>query len=298
MAISPQRATEIRRMAECEGISTAAARFGISLESAHRYVRLANQGLPVAKGGARILLFDIETTPMLAYTWGVWKQDIHPEFIVEHATILSYAAKWLGDDMVYFVRKGETDEAIVADLARLCDEADIVVAHNGRAFDTKRIWTRMAYWGIEPPVPYKIVDTCLVARKYFDFPHNSLKGLGRYLGLGDKEEHEGFGLWLKCMAGDESAWQRMERYNIQDVALLEALYLRLRAWDRRHPSVALYHEDSAERCVCCGKATLKEMREPARTNISEFAAYRCESCGKVMRSGSRAVRDTVMRPIL
>jgi hypothetical protein len=50
------------------------------------------------------------------------------------------------------------------------------------------------------------------------------------MGLGKKEEHEGFGLWLKCEAGDKAAWKRMRSYNRKDVKLTEDLFLDYLPW--------------------------------------------------------------------
>ena len=38
-------------------------------------------------------------------------------------------------------------------------EAHIVVAHNGQAFDIKKINSRLAVHGFDPPSQYKIIDT-------------------------------------------------------------------------------------------------------------------------------------------
>src|SRR3546814_19410442 len=58
---------------------------------------------------------------------------------------------------------------------------------------------------------YKTVDTCLVARKEFGFPSNSLEYLTTVLKTKHKKlthaEYPGFELWLACMRGDEKASQ-------------------------------------------------------------------------------------------
>ena len=48
----------------------------------------------------RILLFDLETSPIISYTWGVKKQFIQPEQIIRDWTILTFAAKWLNEDKI------------------------------------------------------------------------------------------------------------------------------------------------------------------------------------------------------
>jgi hypothetical protein len=75
-----------------------------------------------------------------------------------------------------------------------------------------------------------------VVRQHFRFPSNKLDYVAQELGLGSKEKHEGFELWVKCMQRDLAAWQKMEKYNIQDVILLEKLYTTLLPWIISTPS--------------------------------------------------------------
>jgi hypothetical protein len=257
---------------------------------------------PVGKWGPRILVFDIETTPMLSWHWRTWKENIAPIQTVKHSRLLCWAAKWIDSNMIYFdstQKDGDNDKRCSYELWKLCDQADILVAHNGRAFDMAKLNARWVKHGIEPPSPSKWVDTLKVARARFCFPSNKLDGIARYLNLGTKLEHEGFGLWLRCMDGERKAWKRMRDYNIQDVLLEEELYLKIRAWDNRHPNVELFYEDGEDRCVCCGGRALKELAQPAHTSVLEFTAFRCQKCKKVMRSrksnkGNRATKANVI----
>lgn len=245
---------------------------------------------PTGHWGPRILIFDIETTPMLSWHWRCFQENIAPIQVVKHSRVLCWAAKWLDSNMIYFdstEKDGENDKRCTMALWELCNEADILVAHNGRAFDMKKLNSRWLKHGVEPPAPSKWVDTLKVARGRFSFASNKLDAIARYLGIGTKLEHEGFGLWLRCMDGNKKAWRHMRDYNIQDVLLEEEVYLKIRAWDNRHPNVELFYEDNDERCVCCGSRNLKIMTKPATTVASEFESYRCKDCKKIMRSRTR-----------
>jgi len=48
----------------------------------------------------KILLFDIETAPLRAYVWRLWKQNVHPTTgqLQSNWFMLTYSAKWLFDD--------------------------------------------------------------------------------------------------------------------------------------------------------------------------------------------------------
>ena len=283
-----------------------------------------NTDLPDRMGKLpKILIFDIETAPSLAYVWGMFKVFVQPSQLVQPGKILSYAGKWLGKDDIYFdsikpdipnskalnvIKKSlnklldfkafdvlwnillfysASDKRLCESLYELFDEADIVVAHNGQAFD---VHTMNAYWvkhGMVPPSPYKVVDTLKIAKKNFRFPRNKLESIAKFLDIGKKTEHEGFDLWVKCMAKDKDAWDKMEEYNIQDINLLEEVYIAIRSWDKNHPNVALLYDNSDMRCTACGSHTLQMLTQQAYTAVSEFESFRCQNCGKILRSGKR-----------
>lgn len=91
----------------------------------------------------RILLFDLETAPNLAYVWGHYDQNVIEH--VQESYILSVAYKWLGEDKVYvkalpdykgYKPEKECDRELCKDLWKLFDEADIAIGHNCVAIDT------------------------------------------------------------------------------------------------------------------------------------------------------------------
>ena len=263
----------------------------------------------VTPSRCRILVLDIETSPMLALPWGCLKQYINPEQLLAPQRLLCWAACWLGETKVHYqgmnIPAGQLPddpiEALVAiagfyqhsdyepceSVWKMVDEADIVVAHNGKAFDTATLNTRWLDHGMPEPSPYRIIDTLWTARRKFRFPRNKLESIARYRKIGKKVEHEGFELWKKCMCGDPRAIGRMKRYNIGDVRLLAEIYMDMRPWVIGHPNVALSYEDGVRRCMVCGSSALKMLANNAATAASVFDAYRCETCGKVQRSRAR-----------
>ena len=48
----------------------------------------------------RILIFDIETSPLKAYVWRRWKQNIHLDQTLSEWFMISWAAKWLDEPEV------------------------------------------------------------------------------------------------------------------------------------------------------------------------------------------------------
>jgi uncharacterized protein YprB with RNaseH-like and TPR domain len=179
---------------------------------------------------ARILIVDIETAPNSAYVWRFFKENVGAKQVIQNSYMLSYAAKWLGEKEIFYEDLSNQHEAqMLNTLHPLLDEADIVVAHNGDGFDLPHIQGRFLMHNIKPPAPYKQVDTVKVARKEFNFPSNSLEYLSNVLDLaikkGQHKKFPGFELWLGVLRNDPEAWAEMREYNIDDILVLEQLYL-------------------------------------------------------------------------
>lgn len=239
----------------------------------------------------RILIWDIESAPTLAYCWGRFKQFISQDQVVSEGYLLSVAWKWLGEEETHCVMNSlsaisqEDDREVVETIHRLLEEADVIVAHN-LPFDEKLSKARMVFWGMKPPASYRRIDTLAIAKKQFRFPSNKLDSLGEYLKLGRKTGHSGFSLWTGVMRGDETSRQTMVEYNIQDVNLLEDVYLRLRHWDNTLPNLAQYYDDSNVRCPACGSEDVVSTDKYTYTALAKFTEVVCTECGH--RSRKRA----------
>lgn len=232
------------------------------------------------KDGPAVLVYDIETSPSLVYTWGNWNTNVVAT--KKDWEILSFAYKWLGQSRIGFeCKRGEKDDKrLVGRLHSLFDQADVVVAHNGDKFDQKKAATRFMFHGYGPPSPYQQIDTLKETKRYFNHYSNALKELGRYHQIGDKVHHTGIDLWLGCMADDPKMWRVMEKYNRRDVALLEQLYHSLLPWigtpgRQGHPNMGFWKEGLA--CPKCGSDNVIK-RGFHRTSVSVYQTIQCRDC--------------------
>lgn len=239
---------------------------------------ISNPYVTHSNENAKVLLLDIETTPNLAWVWGKYEQDVIA--FEKEWRVLSVAYKWLGEPGIYCrsTKDDRGDEHLIQTVRNLLDEADIVVAHNGDSFDIPKLNTRILYHGITPPSPFRTVDTKKLAKRYFKFNSNSLNDLGQYLGLGKKLPNAGFSLWKGCMDGDEKSWNQMIEYNIQDVDLLEKIYLTLRPWMSNHPNMVLLSTTELTGCAICGGKRLHK-RGTALSKTTVRQRYQCQDCG-------------------
>lgn len=227
----------------------------------------------------RILLLDIETAPMQVYAWSLWDKYVPIERIIEPGHTLCIAAKWLDERGIMFNSVHQSSRAsMVKWIHKLLDEADAVCHYNGIKFDMPVLEAEFLSHGLKPPSPYKQIDLYRTVKR-FHVPSRKLDYIAQHLGLGRKTKHKGMDLWKACMAGDAAAWRVMERYNRQDVNLLEKLYKVLLPWIKQHPNHAL----EGECCPNCGSEKL-QWRGWYHALTRSYRKFVCKSCGSWGRS--------------
>lgn len=235
----------------------------------------------------KILIFDVETSPNVGYTWSKWETNVI-EFVKEWE-LLCFAYKWHGEKETHVVArpdfKDKTDKSITKALWKLFDEADVLLAHNGRQFDVKKVKAKFLEHGMTPPSPAKILDTKVIAKNQFAFNSNSLNDLGKLLKVGKKVPTGGFDLWLGCMAGDKKSWDTMKAYNKQDVVLLELVYEKLKAWNGDTVNLAVL-AGHKEGCATCGSNNVYS-KGFERLKSGTYKRYRCNDCGHWFRSSKK-----------
>ncbi len=231
-------------------------------------------------------MLDLETAPITAFVWGLWDQRIGLNQIIDSGRVLCWAAKWYGSNEMMFrsSQKPEEQAAMIKEIWTLLNEADAVVHFNGNKFDMPILNKEFLLQGLTPPAPAKSIDLLKVCRSRFRFPSNRLDYVADQLGLGQKHKTT-FELWIDCMNNKPAAWKKMQRYNKQDVRLLEKLYDRLKPWIKGHPNHSLYSQTG----LCCPNcaSTRFQRRGQAITQASVYARYQCSAtgCGKWFQSG-------------
>lgn len=236
----------------------------------------------------RILFLDIETAPLMAHIWSIWQHGVGINMVDVDWSILSFSVKWAEDPRIHyhdtFYQKDKRDDRrIVRKLWKYLDKADIVVAHNGKKFDVRKIQARFVLQGMPPPSPFKIVDTLLESRKNFAMTSHKLEYLTAKLCVTKKltrQKFPGFKLWDEYLKGNREAQKEMQEYNEVDVLSLEELYYKLRPWMTGHPNMGVYADDKSDAPVCdkCGSANL--IRKGTRsTQVNVYARYKCKDCG-------------------
>ena len=242
--------------------------------------------------GPKIVTLDIETSPIVAYVWSLFKVNIGLNQIVREWSIMSYCIKALGKKGVTYVDTSKMadprdDSELLVQLHADLSDVDIVVTQNGKAFDMKKINARFIAAGMLPLPPIKVIDTMLAAKEVAKFTSNRLEWLSKHLTDTPKYAHSefpGMELWTECLNGNPKAWRVMKKYNCIDVPATEKLYLRLRPYMIGHPNVAAYYDDEHVRCPRCASVNMRPLEKKALTQTGEYTRYQCADCGGFARS--------------
>lgn len=235
----------------------------------------------------KILIVDIETSPIEAYVWGLWDNNVALNQIVKDWRIISWAAKWLDDKKVmqYDLSGGLDEKDILCKLWWLLNDADIVIGQNSKQFDVKKINARFIQHKMKPPSSFQQIDTKLLAKKHFEFTSNSLEYMSdklckKYKKLKHKK-FPGMELWTECLKGNQKAWKAMAEYNIFDVLATEELYKKLAPWGTGI-NFNVYYGDEDARCTC--GSTEFHKNGYAYSSTGKFQRFYCKKCGSELRS--------------
>lgn len=252
----------------------------------------------------RILVLDLETSNIIAKVWSLFNVNIGLNQVVKHSSIFSYAAKFIGEDKIYYndtfnQKDKRDDKQLVKELIDLLNQADFTLSHNGIKFDLPKIRARAAINKLTPPKNTQEIDTLRIAKR-MGFDSKKLEHLTHMLCTKHKKlvnkRFPGQELWNEFEAGNKDAQKEMQEYNILDILSLEELYVdHLAPYDNLTPNFASFHDTPIFTCNC-GNNSFK----PAGYHItkkSKFEKFQCTKCGKTHRS-SKNLHSKVKRESL
>lgn len=242
----------------------------------------------------KILTLDIETAPITAYTWGLFKQNIGLNQIKTDWHLLAFAAKWYGDPaskIIYHDSRREkdvhNDKHLIQKLSDLLNRADIVVTQNGEQFDLKKINARAVIHGLPPIRPCASTDILKEGRKVFSFTSHKLEYVADKVNKKYKKlkhnKYPGFELWSAILNGDQKAWKEMEIYTKHDVLSTEEIYTIIQGWISTQ-AISSFNDEAKMQCRCGSTKLRKEGF--AYTPAGKYQIYHClrKGCGKWPRS--------------
>lgn len=252
--------------------------------------------------GPKLLTYDIETSPIIAYIWSLYQNGVGLDNVVQDWNILSYAAKWYNEDDVIYDEvdwksgRMHDDAHLTEGLWKLFDEADFLIGQNSRKFDTKKVQARMILNGIDrPPSTFRQIDILDIAKEKFAFTSRKLAYMTDKLCRTYKkkahEEFPGMSLWVQCLEGNPRAWEVMQEYNKYDILSTEEVFTIFIPWYNKLPNFDLYHDQAFDN---------KDWIEDGYhyTNLGKYQKYRNVLTGQQRRGRINLLSDEKRKSIL
>ena len=235
----------------------------------------------------RRLFFDIETSPCVGWFWRPgYNLNLDYNNILENAKIICICYKWEGDKKTYSLSwdSKQNDKKMLQDFIKVLNQANEIIGHNSDKFDIKWIRTRCLIHGVDMIPEYTSIDTLKEARKGFNFPSNRLDSIGRYTGVGKKLKTTGELWYDTCFKNDRKALDKMIKYCIQDVVLLEKVYGKMKHFIKPKYNIA----DDKASCPRCNSDNIRNNANRISASGIKIKQLQCGDCGTFFRVTERA----------
>ena len=230
---------------------------------------------------ARILHIDVECTPAVVLSYGLFNQNLSHKYILEDPRIMSFAAKWHDEKKVmFFSEYHDGQDEMVKKLHELVDSADIICGFNSERFDYPWIEGYLMEKGYTRPSPSKHIDLLKTFRKHTRFISRKLDYVSARLLEEKKIDANTMDLYLRTISDDEKvvkkAWAELKRYNQRDVTMMPELFERVKSYVKMPHPITESPEIAA--CHSCGSQDL-ERRGYALTLTGKYQRFRCRAAG-------------------
>ena len=231
----------------------------------------------------KIMIADIETSPNVGYFWRPgYNLTITPDNIVEERKIICIAWKYMGQKKVHSVQwdKNHDDKKLLKEFSKAMNECDVMVFHNGDAFDIKWIKGRLLHHRLAPVTNVVSIDTLKLSRQNFNVNSHKLDYLAKYLGHSGKI-HTDYSLWKKVMNGDKAALDYMVKYCKKDVVELEEVFVDIIPYcDKLPVNMAILMGNTRDDCPICASAQVIKYGVKV-SRVGRYQKYQCKHCAHI-----------------
>jgi len=227
----------------------------------------------------RVLFLDTENAPNYGTFYGIHDQKIRYSDIISEWFFICAQWAWMDDkkvshisvldDVKMFIKDHTNDKIIVEKIHNLISQADLIVGHNIKGHDLKKIKAKIVEHRLPPLDMPHVIDTYQWSKE-FGFTSRKLGDLCKKLGLQDKLSHDP-GIFQRAGQGDVLSIRKVIRYGKGDIMTLKELYLLLRPYAKNHPNMNAF-----KGFPCCPRcASVKMQKRGIRDGLQRFQCVPC-----------------------
>lgn len=244
---------------------------------------------------AKILFYDIETSPLKAYIWGLGKQVVrHNQLDKEHAQygIICITYCWNDDKQAQCISwdyDKQDSKEVIKQFDKIIKQADFTIGKNNKRFDEKMINAVRMLKGL-PGLPEwtKCSDDLeQQMRRYFRLPSQSLDYISDQLGLGGKIKME-FQDWIDIVEKNKNGKKslaKMIKYGKKDVEDTRTIWNKLvQHFDPKFNYGVFKHGSHTSACKRCGSTDIRPNGSFMSGSVRR-QKFQCKDCRQY--AGSR-----------
>lgn len=237
------------------------------------------------KNKPKVLIYDIETTPLQAWVWSCGKQVVRHGQLVEGRKsydVICIAYTFLHSNEVKVLDWGykqQNSKKMIEEFTKICSEADIIIGKNNKRFDDKHVNTlRMKHnLGGRPDLLRKVDDLETQLRRHFYLPSYGLDYISAQLGLGGKDKMC-FQDWIDIVDqtdNGEKAFKKMLKYCKKDVKDTKKIWQHC----EKHIEPKLNRSALAGELACkvCSSTLLRKNGVYTSSNGTVYQQYYCST---------------------
>lgn len=199
--------------------------------------------------------------------------------VTEWPRTIMAAWRWLGEKRVHSAH--EWDEGGPAAFAQTVrdqlDQADVITGHYVNKADRRWLNSLFRDHGIDWPSPYKVVDTCTIARRDLGDESMTLDALCKRFGIPAKSGKYDAEMARAACDGDRKAQREIDAYCKGDVDASTGLYFVTLPLAHGHPHVAPVKGQDQTVCPRCSSSNVHRYGTWSPGTYM-YAAYRCDDC--------------------
>ena len=233
----------------------------------------------------KILIYDIETSPVLAWTFRIgYDLSLSHENVKDGQKfdIICIGYRWLGEKKTHILDWGKKKDSgpMLDEFSKILDQADVAVAHNGDKFDLRHINTQRLL-NRQPPLNWPTTeDTLKQLRSHFAFPSNKLDYITKTL-FGTGKSEMTLKDWTRIVETNcPKSLAKMKKYCKRDVELLAKTFTLLRPYIT-NPR-AKFNLASKLSCPSCAHGHSKS-HGIKWSSTKPYQRRRCQNCAHVFR---------------
>lgn len=234
-----------------------------------------------------VLIYDIETTPLSSWHFGLGKQVVRHNQLrapYHYHRIMCVSWAWLHEDTVHsleFDIKNHDSTALVKEFQKVLEKADVVLGKNNARFDDKHVKMAEVIAGLTPSPAWKLISDDLETqiRKHFWLASYSLDHVAKML-LGAGKDKMDFSDWFDIMEyKDQKKLDKMVKYNMKDVMETQDLVILLWPHLTFKTNASTFNRDIRCPHVHCQSSRICKNGTRMSKNGGLRQGFICKDCG-------------------